>query len=104
MLFRSLLSAGAGPEDFLKKLVYAYRAGASGYLAGRAIWAQAFDEFPDMGAMEAKLKNEAVPFMQRVNELTERMARPWSEHPSWQGAVEMDPAGPDFAKLYGKAK
>ncbi|GLQ12054.1 tagatose 1,6-diphosphate aldolase [Devosia yakushimensis] len=99
-----LLSAGAGPEDFLKKLVYAYRAGASGYLAGRAIWAQAFDQFPDMGAMEAKLKNEAVPFMHRVNELTERMARPWNEHPSWQGAVEMDPAGPDFAKLYGKAK
>jgi tagatose 1,6-diphosphate aldolase len=98
-----LLSAGAGPEDFLKKLVYAYRAGASGYLAGRAIWAQAFDKFPDMGAMESELVNRAVPFMHRVNELTENMASPWQQHSAFQGEVVMQPNGPDFAKLYGRA-
>ncbi|WP_454703029.1 tagatose 1,6-diphosphate aldolase [Agrobacterium burrii] len=98
-----LLSAGAGPEDFLKKLVYAYRAGASGYLAGRAIWAGAFDKFPDMAAMESELVNSAVPFMHRVNELTERLALPWQQHSAWQGKVQMQPSGPEFAKLYGKA-
>jgi tagatose 1,6-diphosphate aldolase len=98
-----LLSAGASPEDFLKMLRYAYRAGASGYLAGRAIWAPAFDKFPDMKAMEHELETAAVPFMQQVNELTDRMATPWMKHPSFNGNVEMFPAGPDFAKLYGKA-
>lgn len=99
-----LLSAGASPEDFLKMLKYAYRAGASGYLAGRAIWAPAFEHFPDLQAMERELQSEAVPFMQQVNELTDRMARPWMEHPHFGGKVEMWPAGPDFAKLYGKAR
>lgn len=97
-----LLSAGAGPEDFLRKLVYAYRAGASGYLAGRAIWAQAFDRFPDMAGMEDTLRSEALPFMDRLNELTDKMAKPWKDHPQF-GSTEVAPAGQTFAKDYGKA-
>lgn len=97
-----LLSAGAGPEDFLKKLVYAYRAGASGYLAGRAIWAKPFDQFPDMGKMETALKEQSLPFMVRLNELTDKMAQPWSDHTPHSGKAEMVPNGPDFAKLYAK--
>ncbi len=95
-----LLSAGAGPEDFLRKLVYAYRAGASGYLAGRAIWAQAFDHFPDMNGMERALREEALPFMERLNALTDRMAQPWPEHGAHSGSPAMSPNGPEFAKLY----
>ena len=55
-----LLSGGASPSDFLRLLTYAYRAGASGYLAGRAIWADAFDRFPDMVGMETALANSDV--------------------------------------------
>ncbi len=98
-----LLSAGAGPEDFLRKLIYAYRAGASGYLAGRAIWAQAFDRFPDMKGMEEALKGQALPFMDRLNELTDKMAKPWDTHPTFGGKVDVTPGGQNFAWEYGKA-
>ncbi|MEM9794665.1 MAG: tagatose 1,6-diphosphate aldolase, partial [Pseudomonadota bacterium] len=37
-----MLSAGAGKPEFKAILEHAYRAGASGYLAGRAIWLEAF--------------------------------------------------------------
>lgn len=97
-----LLSAGSTPEDFLKLLTYACRAGASGYLAGRAIWSRAFSHFPDMAAMEKALADEAPGIMDRLNELTERMATPWREHTSWRGDVAMEPAGEDFAPQYAR--
>jgi tagatose 1,6-diphosphate aldolase len=40
-----MLSAGAGMTEFRRVLHYAYGAGASGYLAGRAIWLEAFQRF-----------------------------------------------------------
>ena len=41
-----MLSAGAGMAEFKNILACAYKAGASGYLAGRAIWAEPFKAFP----------------------------------------------------------
>jgi len=96
------LSGGAGPADFMKILKYAYRAGASGYLAGRAIWAQAFKKFPDLAAMEKDLATQAVAVVDEANELTDKMATPWSGHASWSDGVEMTPTGPDFAPEYAK--
>jgi tagatose 1,6-diphosphate aldolase len=96
------LSGGAGPADFMKILKYAYRAGASGYLAGRAIWAQAFKKFPDLEAMEKDLATQAVAVVDEANELTDKMATPWSGHGSWSDGVEMTPTGPDFAPEYAK--
>lgn len=95
-----LLSAGATPEDFIKLLTYAYRAGASGYLAGRAIWAGAFRRFPDLQAMEAELRDSAPALMDELNALTDRMATPWQRHPCWGGEIAMAPAGPSFAPSY----
>ncbi|MCE3247206.1 MAG: tagatose-bisphosphate aldolase, partial [Geminicoccaceae bacterium] len=43
-----MLSAGAGKDAFKRVLTYGYRAGASGFLAGRAIWWRAFERFPDL--------------------------------------------------------
>ena len=40
-----MLSAGAGKAEFRNILSHAYRAGASGYLAGRAIWLEPFGSF-----------------------------------------------------------
>lgn len=53
--------------------------------------------------MESEFVNQAVPFLQRVNELSDKMARPWQQYGAFQGKVTMEPSGPDFAKLYGRA-
>lgn len=93
-----MLSAGASMSQFKRILTYAYRAGASGYLAGRAIWAKAFERFPDMEAFEGELHREAVPYMQELNELTDKMARPWTE--CFSDRVWLADGGPDFPMRY----
>jgi tagatose 1,6-diphosphate aldolase len=74
-----MLSAGAGKADFEVVLRHAYKAGASGYLAGRAIWLDAFAHFPDWAAIERDLRGEARAYMDRINALTDSAARPWTE-------------------------
>lgn len=78
-----MLSAGAGREAFRRVLHYAYAAGASGYLAGRAIWLSAFARFPDWDAIAAAIRAEALPYMRELNALTDRAARPWHRHPCY---------------------
>jgi tagatose 1,6-diphosphate aldolase len=75
-----MLSAGAGMEEFRRILTHAYRAGASGYLAGRAIWLKAFSAFPDWAAMRKGLETEAIDYMRALNDLTDRSAMPWTKH------------------------
>lgn len=96
-----LLSAAAGPDDFKRSLTYAYRAGASGYLCGRAIWQSAFEKFPDMAALQRQLMSTSTDFVHDINALTDRQATTWQAHPGWQGAVLLDGDGPDFAAHYG---
>ncbi|MCB1491308.1 MAG: tagatose 1,6-diphosphate aldolase [Rhodobiaceae bacterium] len=72
-----MLSAGAGMAEFRKVLTHALKAGASGYLAGRAIWAEAFKAFPDWDDIRRRLKSEAVPYMQDLNRLTDDHAKSW---------------------------
>ena len=95
-----LLSAGAAPEDFSRQLVYAYRAGASGYLCGRAIWLDAFRQFPDFAAVERCVASDSVPYIERINALTEKLATPWHSHAGWGGAPEIGVTGPEFARNY----
>lgn len=95
-----MLSAGATMEDFERVMHYAYRAGASGYLAGRAIWLKAARHFPDLAAMEAELQADAIPYMQRLNRLTDKSATPWFRHPSIGGVPQIEGIGPDFPKQY----
>jgi tagatose 1,6-diphosphate aldolase len=71
-----MLSAGASAQDFSKVLTYAYRAGANGYLAGRAIWWDAMQAFPDTAAIAKRLDGESVPYMRSINALTARLATP----------------------------
>ena len=71
-----MLSAGAPKDAFARVLSYAYRAGASGYLAGRAIWWEAMQAYPDLVAASARLGAESVPYMRMLNELTRANARP----------------------------
>lgn len=95
-----LLSAGASAADFERSLKFAYRAGASGYLCGRAIWHSAFERFPDMNAMRQQLADQAVPYLRQINELTDREATPWFKHKAMGGEVGLIGDGPLFAAGY----
>lgn len=88
-----VLSAGAGKAAFAQVLTYACRAGASGFLAGRAIWWQAFQRFPDLAAMAAELDRDAVPYLERLSALTDRLARPWHAHPVYGEGPRLAQAG-----------
>ena len=97
-----MLSAGAGKADFRTVLEYAYAAGASGYLAGRAIWLDAFAAYPDWAAMEAGLARESVPYMAELNALTDAGATPWHAHACYggDGLAFVDPTA-GFRAGYG---
>ena len=89
-----MLSAGATAADFQRALTYALPAGASGFLAGRAIWWQAFQHYPDLEAMAAALQADSLPYLRELGALTARLGRPWRSPP-------MDDAGLDFPRRYG---
>ena len=95
-----MLSAGAGAADFAKSLRYAYRAGASGYLAGRAIWHEAFEKFPDFDAMEHALATDSRRILDELNSLTDRAATAWYAHSGFGGSVEADVAEQQFPQGY----
>ncbi len=95
-----MLSAGATKEAFGRVLEYAYAAGASGYLAGRAIWWDACQVFPDLEAMRGRLKVESVPYMEQLNRLTDAAAIPWTEQAGVLGTPTLDRAGPGFRAGY----
>jgi tagatose 1,6-diphosphate aldolase len=95
-----MLSAGAGMEQFRRVLAFAYRAGANGYLAGRAIWWQAFGAYPDLAAIEAGLRKESTRYMDEINRLTDEIARPWGQAPAMSKGVQLENAGHTFPSLY----
>ncbi len=96
-----MLSAGATKEQFRRVLRFAYDAGASGYLAGRAIWWDAFQQFPDWDAMRIELAKDAVPYVESLNRLTDACAVPWTIHPKFgTGGVRLAAAGASFRQQY----
>ncbi|WP_298436155.1 tagatose 1,6-diphosphate aldolase [uncultured Jannaschia sp.] len=97
-----MLSAGADKPDFKTVLDYAYAAGASGYLAGRAIWLDAFRSYPDWEAMGEGLVRDSVPYMDELNLLTDEKATPWHRHDVYggQGLAFCDPTE-TFRRSYG---
>ncbi|MCK0167978.1 tagatose 1,6-diphosphate aldolase [Jannaschia sp. S6380] len=97
-----MLSAGAGKPDFKTVLDYAYAAGASGYLAGRAIWLDAFNAWPDLDAMRAGLAGDSVPYMAELNALTDAKATPWHAHDVYGGkGLDFIDASAGFRHGYG---
>ena len=95
-----MLSAGAGMTEFKHVLRYAFNAGASGYLAGRAIWWPAFLKFPDLDAMTAELRAEGVPYMKELGLLTDAAATPWFDNPAFGGSVGLAGKGAGFRAQY----
>jgi tagatose 1,6-diphosphate aldolase len=78
-----VLSAGADRSDFLRVVEHAATAGASGYLAGRAIWRRALSPFPDLAACRDLLTAHSVPFARELTAITRRLGRPWHAHPGY---------------------
>jgi len=95
-----MLSAGAGKPEFKAVLDHAYKAGASGYLAGRAIWLDAFGAYPDWAAIEKGLRGEGRAYMDELNKLTDAAATPWHTHPCWGGEAGFTPADASFRHAY----
>ncbi|MCV0397965.1 MAG: tagatose 1,6-diphosphate aldolase [Rhizobiaceae bacterium] len=97
-----MLSAGAGKTEFRNILSHAYAAGASGYLAGRAIWLEAFGHFPDWDRMRAELSGEGVAYMRDINALTDASAKPWHDHECYgEDGASIRPADAGFRRSYG---
>lgn len=97
-----MLSAGVDADSFRRILELAYQAGASGYLAGRAIWWEACStHFPDLTRMNEALKGEAVSYMRSINDLTDRAATPWERHVRFEpNGPELPSPGDDFRRSY----
>jgi sulfofructosephosphate aldolase len=68
-----VLSNGVSIEDFASAVTASCRGGASGFLAGRAIWADC------LGAdHSAKLQDISVPRLQHLVQIVDDHARPWT--------------------------
>jgi tagatose 1,6-diphosphate aldolase len=72
-----LLSAGVDFDIFVEQARVACQAGASGYLAGRAIWKEAVAM--DDEHRRRFLNEVAVDRLNRLNDITHREARPWTD-------------------------
>ena len=70
-----VLSQGVEPDDFPRAVTAACRAGASGFLAGRALWSTtlAADD------PTALLRERSVPRLRELAELVDTYGRPWHE-------------------------
>jgi len=75
-----MLSAGAGKAEFRNVLDHAFAAGASGFLAGRAIWLDAFSHYPDWDAIRSDLQGEAADYMADISALADDNAANWADH------------------------
>lgn len=96
-----MLSAGAGKPEFKVILEHAFVAGASGFLAGRAIWLDAFQAFPDWDAVRAGLEGESAAYMAEISALADAKATPWDQHACWgAGGAQFKPADASFRHGY----
>ena len=69
-----VLSSGVAIEAFPAAAEAACRGGASGFLAGRAVWRDALGEDPGPA-----LRERSVPRLVQLGAIVDRAARPWSE-------------------------
>ncbi|MFV0361396.1 tagatose 1,6-diphosphate aldolase [Tropicimonas sp.] len=96
-----MLSAGAGKAEFRKVLEHAFRAGASGFLAGRAIWLDAFRHYPDWATIQSELAGASRLYLAEIAALAERAALDWRRHPVFGPAgARFSPADAGFRHGY----
>ena len=70
-----MLSSGMSKNSFYNCLKLAYKNGASGYLAGRTIWLDAFKDYPNYNKISHNLKKESANYVKKLNTLTKKNAQ-----------------------------
>lgn len=85
----ALLSAGVDYPTFKRQVKFACQAGASGFVAGRAIWKEALTmSGPER---EAFLRTTGAARMAELAELVHRYGRPWTAfYPELAASVDQD--------------
>lgn len=71
-----LLTGGVGYEEFTRQLTIACRAGASGFLGGRAVWEEAL-KVSDRRERRRWLQTVGADRMRRLHEIAGELGRPW---------------------------
>ncbi len=75
-----LLSGGVSFEVFCEQLEMACKAGASGFLAGRALWQEAAGIPPRQRLQRFKfLENTAVDRLKQLTDLADKYGKPWQQ-------------------------
>jgi len=96
-----MLSAGASKDQFLAVLEHAFAAGASGFLAGRSVWLEAFSHYPDWPAIEAGLKSGACDYLKKISALADTSAAAWHRHACYSpSGPKIHPVSPAFHSDY----
>lgn len=72
-----MLSAGVTPKQFVRVMEFAYAAGAHGFLAGRAVWLEAMQHFPDLTKCAAQLRQQGGETLAELEALTKRAGHAW---------------------------
>ncbi|MES2099171.1 MAG: tagatose 1,6-diphosphate aldolase [Pseudomonadota bacterium] len=86
-----MLSAGVTPKQFVRVMEYAYAAGANGFLAGRAIWWEAMQHFPDLAKCGAQLRQQGGATLAELEALTKRAGHAW--HADYTGFDSLQAEG-----------
>ncbi|MEX2536641.1 MAG: tagatose 1,6-diphosphate aldolase [Trueperaceae bacterium] len=94
-----LLSAGVRQREFALNIELATLAGASGFLAGRAVWFEALDSYPDMQGMRERLEKESLPFFRSISALADG-ALPWAAHRRFRGEPLLEGGGRGWHTRY----
>ena len=74
--FAVLLSAGVKFDIFVKQVELAMKAGASGTMAGRAIFQEYFD-YTTPAEQRKFLQTTGLDRMKKLNEIVDKYAAPW---------------------------
>ena len=85
-----MLSAGVTSAQFLRVMAYAYAAGAHGFLAGRAIWWDALQHFPDLQACRQALQEQGLQTLQALAQLTRAAGHGWAADYSALGQIQSE--------------
>jgi len=100
-----MLSAGAGKTEFRNVLGHAFRAGASGFLAGRAIWLDAFTHYPDWTRIRSELAGASVNYMAEISALADVEAADWRSHAVYgPGGAAFSPPDASFRHVYAEMR
>ena len=96
-----MLSAGAGKGDFKNILTHAFTAGASGFLAGRAIWLDAFNHYPDWEKIAQDLSGASLDYLREIARMADAKASAWNAHPCYgDDGARFAPADASFRAGY----